>query len=150
MWVTVLKYFEKGFADKTMQMLNALIEAEKLLRPAKGKEGGTNKKFFETDCKICFCSLNNDSNQVLYCDNCNTSFHLACYGLSQIPPEEIYYCDMCRFQRESGVRKPMCQICCKTNFPIKHLGGHFYHVTCLILLNLGIPPLTQSRSTRVR
>ena len=61
-------------------MLNILIENEKMMRPAKSIDANK-KKFFETDCKICFCSFNNDSNQVLYCDSCNTSFHLACYGL---------------------------------------------------------------------
>lgn len=29
-----------------------------------------------------------------------------------------------------------CQICGRPNFPMKKLGTHFYHVTCLILLNL--------------
>ena len=86
MWVTVLKYFEHGLSDKTMEMLQALIESYKLIRPAKGKNVN-NKKFFETDCKICFCSLNNDCNQVLYCDKCDTSFHLACYGLKEIPKD---------------------------------------------------------------
>lgn len=67
MWVTVLKYFEHGHSDKTMLMLQTLIENEKLIRPAKGNDVN-NKKLFETDCKICFCSFNNDSNQVIYCD----------------------------------------------------------------------------------
>lgn len=31
----------------------------------------------------------------------------------------------------------MCALCNRTKFPIKELNGHFYHVTCLILLNLG-------------
>lgn len=54
------------------------------MKPPKGL-GTSPKKYFETDCKICFCSDNNDSNQVLYCDSCNTSYHLACYGLNSIP-----------------------------------------------------------------
>jgi len=68
-------------------MLEAYIENEKNFneKPPKGLFGVGGKKFFETDCKICFCSDNNDSNQVLYCDHCNTSFHLACYGLSSLP-----------------------------------------------------------------
>ena len=117
-----------------MEMLLALIESEKAVRPAKSSDG--HKKLFETDCKICFCSFNNDSNQVLYCDNCNTSFHLACYGLQQIPKEEIYYCDCCRHQKKFNYKKVACQLCNKSNFPIKELQGHFYHVTCLLMLNL--------------
>ncbi len=38
----------------------------------------------------------------------------------------------------NNYKKAMCQLCNKTNFPIKQLDGHFYHVTCLLLLNLGI------------
>ena len=80
MSMTILKYFEHGFDDKTTTQLSQLLESQRQLKPAKNKDTN-NKKFFETDCKICFCSFNNDSNQVLYCDKCNTSFHLACYGL---------------------------------------------------------------------
>lgn len=101
------------------------------------------KKFFETDCKICFCSYNYDSNQVLYCDSCNTSFHLACYGLTEVPKEETYYCDCCRFQRAQNAKKVVCQLCGKANFPIKQVQQHFYHVTCLMLLDLGKDGITQ-------
>lgn len=45
MWVTVLKYFEHGHSDKTMLMLQTLIENEKLIRPAKGNDVN-NKKLF--------------------------------------------------------------------------------------------------------
>jgi len=68
MWSTVLKYFEHGFGDKTNQQLQQLLDAQKMLKPIKSKTTANNNKFFETDCKICFCSFNNDSNQVLYCD----------------------------------------------------------------------------------
>jgi hypothetical protein len=147
MWVTVLKYFEHGHSDKTMEMLNTLIENEKMNRPSKAKEPNS-KKMFETDCKICFCSFNNDSNQVLYCDECNTSFHLACYGLQQIPKEDVYYCECCRFQKKELAKKMSCQLCCRSNFPVKQLEGHFYHVTCLILFNLGNSLPTQPASAR--
>lgn len=133
----MLKYFEHGHCDKTNQQLQALIDSEKLMKPIKSKDQVNNKKFFETDCKICFCSFNYDSNQVLYCDSCNTSFHLACYGLHEIPKEDVYFCDCCLFQKKIiNSKKVSCQICCKTSFPIKQIDQHFYHVTCLMLLNL--------------
>ncbi len=81
---TLLRYMEHGTRDKTQQMLKQLLDNMKQIKPAKTREF-TIKKFFETDCKICFCSFNYDSNQVLYCDMCNTSFHLACYGLYEVP-----------------------------------------------------------------
>jgi hypothetical protein len=80
-----MKYFEHGHEDKTKDQLAQLLECERLAKPIKSKGASAGKKFFETDCKICFCSYNYDSNQVLYCDSCNTSFHLACYGLTEIP-----------------------------------------------------------------
>lgn len=117
-------------------MLQQLIDSERNMKPIKSKDASS-KKFFETDCKICFCSFNYDSNQVLYCDSCNTSFHLACYGLQEVPREEIYYCDCCRFQKKENAKAISCQLCGKAKFPIKKLDGHFYHVTCLMLFNLG-------------
>jgi hypothetical protein len=147
MWSTVLKYFEHGFADKTVLQLQQLMETQRLLKPAKSKEG-TYKKFFETDCKICFCSFNSDSNQVLYCDSCNTSFHLACYGLQELPKEDTYYCDACQAQRTLNLKKILCQLCAKPGFPIKDIQGHYYHVTCLMLFNLGTPLPTQSTSKK--
>lgn len=42
----------------------------------------------------------------------------------------------------------MCQLCFKTSFPLKQLQGHFYHVTCLILFNLGISFMIQLKSKR--
>lgn len=88
-WAAVVRSFEHGFRDKTRKMLEMYIENEKnfSMRPPKGLIGHGNKKFFETDCKICFSSDNNDYNQVLYCDSCNTSFHLLCYGLTSVPQQ---------------------------------------------------------------
>jgi hypothetical protein len=145
MWSTVLKYFEHGFTDKTNEQLQQLIDNQKLIKPAKSKNN-SNLKFFETDCKICFCSFNNDSNQVLYCDCCNTSFHLACYGLQELPKDETYYCDYCRAVRQENCRSLFCQLCSKTKFPMKEIEGHYYHVTCLMLFNLGTLSYTQSES----
>ncbi len=34
-------------------------------------------------------------------------------------------------------KKPSCQLCCKPNFPMKFIQGHFYHVTCLFMFELG-------------
>lgn len=138
-WSTVLKCFLLGLADKTQSQLTQLLESQRTLKPAKSKENA--KKFFETDCKICFCSANQDSNQVLYCDNCNTSFHLACYGLSSLPPEDPYFCDPCQALRKIKSKPLSCQLCCRSGFPMKQIQGHFYHLTCLILLNLGTPLL---------
>jgi hypothetical protein len=45
MWVTILKYFEHGHADKTTFMLQALIDNEKLLKPIKSLNT-TTRKFF--------------------------------------------------------------------------------------------------------
>lgn len=111
---------------------------------SKPQKGVNNQnKFIETDCKICFCSYNNDCNQVLYCDYCNTSYHLACYGLTSLPEDEEYFCDRCLYIRKQEsmmdcrIKRLQCQICGRVNFPMKKLDGHFYHVTCLILFNLG-------------
>lgn len=43
MWVTVLKYFEHGFTDKTSEQLQLLIDGQRLLKPAKSK--GSNAKY---------------------------------------------------------------------------------------------------------
>ena len=45
MWVTILKYFEHGFADKTLQQLQQLIDSQRQVKPAKSKEHSTNKFF---------------------------------------------------------------------------------------------------------
>lgn len=83
-------------------MLEAYIQNEKKFneKPTKGISSSSNKKFFETDCKICFCSDNCEVNQVLYCDNCNTSFHLACYGLTSLPIEDEYFCERCIYTKK--------------------------------------------------
>lgn len=38
---------------------------------------------------------------------------------------------------ETKQKKPSCQICCKSNFPMKLIIGHFYHVTCLFMFDFG-------------
>lgn len=38
---------------------------------------------------------------------------------------------------ETKQKKPGCQICCKSNFPMKLINGHFYHVTCLFMFDFG-------------
>ncbi len=38
---------------------------------------------------------------------------------------------------ETKQKKPGCQICCKSNFPMKLINGHFYHVTCLFMFGFG-------------
>lgn len=48
----------------------------------------------ETDCKICFSSHTSDSNPIIYCSNCDISFHQYCYGVSRIPNED-FFCDVC-------------------------------------------------------
>ncbi len=39
---------------------------------------------------------------------------------------------------DGKIKKPSCQLCCKPNFPMKNINGHFYHVTCLFMFDLGI------------
>ena len=50
------------------------------------REGNQEKRIsvFETDCKICFSTKNDPNNRVIYCDDCNTSFHQSCYGIEKI------------------------------------------------------------------
>lgn len=85
-WVTILRYFEQGFFTKTFQMLEEYKENQRHLEQRPKKCQSINgSKFVETDCKICFSSYNSESNLVLYCDKCFTSFHLACYGLETLP-----------------------------------------------------------------
>ena len=54
------------------------------------------EKYLPTDCKICFFHRTNDTNPIVYCDGCNTSFHKICYGLKEkeIVKDE-FYCDLC-------------------------------------------------------
>lgn len=145
LWGTVLRCFEHGFKDKTERMLEIYKDNEKNfnLKPPKGIKPQHSKKFFETDCKICFCSDNSESNQVVYCDCCNTSFHLACYGLTSIPTEDPYFCERCAYLKkektshsDKKINKLSCQICMKACFPMKRFGDHFYHMTCLVLFNM--------------
>lgn len=73
---------------------------------------------------------------MLYCDDCNTSFHQHCYGLAAIPKSETYFCDTCTEYKDTQTKdKPWCKICEKKMFPMKKIDGHFYHVTCLVLNN---------------
>jgi hypothetical protein len=100
---------------------------------------------------------------VLYCDACNTSFHQACYGVETIDEHEKFYCEVCLYLRHHSptpspadnnsapriVRKPSCLLCCKPNFPMRQFAGHFYHITCLVLFDLGTPALTQFKSRTI-
>ena len=150
----VLLYFKRGHSDKTEQMLEDALEVAMIkelnmkeeLRKKRNTKIEKLKCLFETDCKICFCTESDDKNQVLYCDSCNTSFHQACYGVEFIEKEEKFFCEVCQFIKRHStndkdgnakvIKKPICQICCKLNFPMRQLNGHFYHITCLVLFDL--------------
>lgn len=124
------------------------------------------KQIFETDCKICFYTGSEDRNKVVYCDDCNTSFHQACYGVEQLPKEK-FYCEVCIYLRtpltstspsasslppqdkdnkdskdskdcpSRKQKRPQCHLCYKHSFPMKLINNRFYHVTCLVLFELG-------------
>lgn len=147
----VLLRFKRGHGDKTEQMLEEALEVAKIkdmsLKEDQQKKKGTKieqlKCLFETDCKICFCTESDHNHQVVYCEACKTSFHQACYGLPSLPSP--FHCEVCRFVKLNTShdrdnprtpRKPICQLCCKPNFPMRQLSSHFYHVTCLVLFGL--------------
>ena len=89
-WSDILKPFREGHTDKTDEIFESYkideeSEYRKTHRPSANKGKNKHHSKFETDCKICFCSSNDECNKVLYCDDCNTSFHQHCYGLAAIP-----------------------------------------------------------------
>ncbi|KAL4510577.1 hypothetical protein ABPG72_004731 [Tetrahymena utriculariae] len=118
--------------------------------------------YIEIDCKICFNNYSSESNPVVYCSLCSASFHQFCYGIKEIPHDD-FLCDLCLF-RQSQAQKEMsksignsniqvetqsqqkkkkkkehrllCKICMKTGFPMIDVSHQFYHVSCLIFLNL--------------
>ncbi|KAL4463963.1 hypothetical protein ABPG74_005900 [Tetrahymena malaccensis] len=119
--------------------------------------------YIEIDCKICFNNYSSESNPVVYCSLCSASFHQFCYGIKEIPHDD-FLCDLCLFRQsqaqKENMNKPinnsnvqaeslgqqkkkkkkehrlLCKICMKTGFPMIDVSHQFYHVSCLIFLNL--------------
>ncbi|EAR85832.2 PHD zinc finger protein (macronuclear) [Tetrahymena thermophila SB210] len=119
--------------------------------------------YIEIDCKICFNNYSSESNPVVYCSLCSASFHQFCYGIKEIPHDD-FLCDLCLFRQSQAQKENMnkqisnsniqveiqtqqkkkkkkehrllCKICLKTGFPMIDVNHQFYHVSCLIFLNL--------------
>ena len=141
-------YFRSGYEDKTLEDLDKVMEYLRETRLDEEEGPALPVKFYETDCKVCFCTKNEFNNPVLYCDECSTSFHYGCYGIEKINSEDSFWCDVCLYAREQGtshvkMENPSCQICSKSRYPTKKVDGHFYHVSCLVLFNFGSSSLTQ-------
>ena len=85
----------------------------------------------DSECCVCF-DINNDSDsstQIIFCDKCNVSFHLSCYGIQNIP-EGSYICDLCK----SNIKNVECVICLHKGGAMKQISNEKWaHVTCVIL-----------------
>lgn len=74
-------------------------------RPIVAEANNTNKADEENEtqedtvCMCCFDGTSTDTNSILFCDGCNATLHMACYGISEIP-EADFFCDRCQKIRE--------------------------------------------------
>lgn len=97
-----------------------------------------NNYFSETDCNICFHTFFEHNNPVVYCSRCKISVHKLCYGIEKIP-ENDYYCEVCEMQIKDKKNKVVsCFLCKKEDLPMKKIEKQWYHIQCLIMMNLGM------------
>jgi len=121
-----------------------------------------NEPVAEVDCCICFHHFSSDNNPIIYCSGCDASFHQFCYGMPQLPNDDVY-CDACLFEkhyksapqtqnpnlklnkigaRSMELEKPRsdevrCRICGMQEFPLKRFKkNEWYHMTCLMLTDM--------------
>jgi hypothetical protein len=94
-------------------------------------------------CMCCFDGSSLEGNTILFCDGCNASMHLACYGVQEVP-EGDFFCERCKKIRElmsdpyfdeDTVIKDLIK-CCMC--PVQHGGlkqlsdGRWVHVCCIL------------------
>lgn len=73
--------------------------------PDESKLFGTNSTLIGTDryetrkvCMVCFDGSTDEKNLIVYCDGCNMSVHMDCYGIQDA--EADFCCDRCTKLRE--------------------------------------------------
>lgn len=59
------------------------------------KEVESEEETFEIDVVCQICSLGNNEENLLLCDNCDKGFHTDCIGLARVPYLENWFCDNC-------------------------------------------------------
>jgi len=173
----IKKYLQLGVSDKTSnwvsrgyvrnnkdQIVSALTFVPKVDKDTNVIRISREVKHLslvETDCCICFCNLFTEYNPIIYCSNCNASFHKFCYGLPELPSED-FFCDVCLATNDPSTRKAIkgsntkvkksssnvkmvkpvstqnadlkCGICGIEDYPLKkYRKNDWYHLTCLIM-----------------
>lgn len=74
-------------------------------------DGYTDEEWYEGKdgmCSVCTRVDFDDTNQIIYCDGCDTCVHQACYGVQSIPQGQ-WLCDRCeeKFQRKWKKREEL-------------------------------------------
>ncbi|XP_063407803.1 PHD finger protein 14-like isoform X2 [Mytilus trossulus] len=77
-------------------------------------------------CDVCKDIVEEENNEMIFCDGCNLCVHQACYGV-QVIPEGNWYCKTC-----VAAVKPKCALCPYDGGAMKRTsdGTQWAHVTC--------------------
>ncbi|EAS00864.1 PHD zinc finger protein (macronuclear) [Tetrahymena thermophila SB210] len=121
----------QGDASKQQTKASTIFETVRKGKANPNKRLKKNSQFksqLETDCMICFSQKNTDNNPVVYCSDCQQSFHKICYGIYEVP-EGKFFCDKCkmirslkhkeRYQKDILIERFSCPLCVETDLPIK-------------------------------
>ncbi|OQR95642.1 kinesin [Thraustotheca clavata] len=88
--------------------------------------------FEDGTCVICFDGVSEDSNPIIFCDNCDIAVHQRCYGVAEIPKSE-FFCDRCIAQRKNPCALVFCQLCPMRDGALKQtMEGAWVHVACAL------------------
>ena len=79
-------------------------------------------------CDVCMDGECEDTNEIVFCDGCNTPVHQACYGILNIP-EGKYLCATC--SEGAPLDSVPCVLCPNTGGAYKPTAqGEWAHVAC--------------------
>ena len=72
----------------------------------------------EDYCLVCTYEEYEEGNEIIYCDYCSISFHLACYGLEEYDKNKDFVCNNCKAFGSNGMMI-QCALCLQTGGAMK-------------------------------
>ena len=87
--------FNKASTEEMELPASWAIRVEGRPAPPSYDEDDKDKAAEDIICMCCFDGSISDTNQILFCDGCNSAVHQTCYGVSEIPDGD-FFCERCR------------------------------------------------------
>ena len=69
-------------------------------------------------CLVCSYEDYEIGDEIIFCDYCNISFHLSCYGLEEVDKRKDFVCNNCKAFGSNSI-KIKCALCKKTGGALK-------------------------------